>query len=196
MSMGSCDDRITLYPAAPLRLATLLHARTIAREGWGSSSQRQIGEGQICDGFRQPRIRPAQRSTQRSVGTVSLSSCVPRRWWVEDRALWHHAVLDVTPKGNRELARNGDDQDLPHARALTCSALNEPSGECTLRLMPYPQPCGLNHNGPHVATARSRDPLAALLRAAIVGAWGKAQKASHLPPVGELAVINFTRKQG
>jgi hypothetical protein len=33
MSMGSCDDRITLYPAAPLRLATLLHARTIAREG-------------------------------------------------------------------------------------------------------------------------------------------------------------------
>ncbi len=44
MSMGSCDDRITLYPAAPLRLATLLHTRTIAREGWGSSSQRQIGE--------------------------------------------------------------------------------------------------------------------------------------------------------
>src|SRR6266851_4324976 len=117
--------------------------------------------GQICDGFRQPRIRPAQRSTQRSVGTVSLSSCVPRRWWVEDRALWHHAVLDVAPKGNRELARNGDD-----------------------------------HNLPHVATARSRDPLAALFRAAVVGAWGKAQKASDLPPVGELAVINFTRKQG
>jgi hypothetical protein len=44
MSVGSCDDRITLYPAAPLRLATLLHTRTIAREGWGSSSQRQIGE--------------------------------------------------------------------------------------------------------------------------------------------------------
>jgi hypothetical protein len=46
MSMGSCDDRITLYPAAPLRLATLLHTRTIAREGWGSSSQRQIGEAE------------------------------------------------------------------------------------------------------------------------------------------------------
>ena len=29
-SMGSCENRITLYPAAPLRLATLLHARTIA----------------------------------------------------------------------------------------------------------------------------------------------------------------------
>jgi len=44
MSMGSCDDRITLYPAAPSLLATLLHARTIAREGWGSSTQRQIGQ--------------------------------------------------------------------------------------------------------------------------------------------------------
>jgi hypothetical protein len=51
MSMGSCDDRITLYPAAPLWLATLLHARTIAREGWGSSSQRQIGEAKSAMGF-------------------------------------------------------------------------------------------------------------------------------------------------
>jgi hypothetical protein len=51
MSMGSCDDRITLYPAAPLWLATLLHARMIAREGWGSSSQRQIGEAKSAMGF-------------------------------------------------------------------------------------------------------------------------------------------------
>jgi hypothetical protein len=51
MSMGSCDDRITLYPAAPLWLATLLHARTIAREGWGSSSQRQICEAKSAMGF-------------------------------------------------------------------------------------------------------------------------------------------------
>jgi hypothetical protein len=151
--------------------------------------------GQICDGFRQPRIRPAQRSTQRSVGIVSRSSCVPRRWWVEDRALWHQTVLDVTPKGDRQLARNSDDHGLPHARALTCSALKKPSGECALRLMPDPQPCGLDHNGPHVATARSRNPLAALLLAAAVGAWGEAQKASHLPPVGKLAVIDLTRKQ-
>ena len=32
----ACDDRISLYPAAPFRLATLLHAWTIARVGWGS----------------------------------------------------------------------------------------------------------------------------------------------------------------
>jgi hypothetical protein len=51
MSMGACNNRITLYPAAPLRLATLLHARTIAREGWGSSSQRQIGDAKSAMGF-------------------------------------------------------------------------------------------------------------------------------------------------
>ena len=51
MFVGSCDDRITLYPASPLRLATLLHARTIAREEWGSSSRRQIGEAKSAMGF-------------------------------------------------------------------------------------------------------------------------------------------------
>jgi hypothetical protein len=76
--------------------------------------------------------------TRRSVGTVSLSSCVPRHWRVEDRALWHEANLDVTPEGYRQLACNGDDHDFPHALALTRSALNEPSGECTLRLVPDP----------------------------------------------------------
>ncbi len=32
---GTCDDRIDLYPAAPIRLATMLYARTIAGQGWG-----------------------------------------------------------------------------------------------------------------------------------------------------------------
>jgi hypothetical protein len=41
MSDVACDDRISLYPAAPFRLATLLHAWTIAQEGRGSSLTRQ-----------------------------------------------------------------------------------------------------------------------------------------------------------
>ena len=36
----ACDDRISLYPAAPFRLATLLHAWTIAQVGRGSSLTR------------------------------------------------------------------------------------------------------------------------------------------------------------
>ena len=39
----ACDDRISLYPAAPIRLATLLHAWTIAQVGRGSSLTRQTG---------------------------------------------------------------------------------------------------------------------------------------------------------
>jgi hypothetical protein len=47
--------------------------------------------------------------------------------------------------------------------------------------MPDPQPCGLDHNGPHVATARPLNPLAALLRAAAVGAWGADERAAMAP---------------
>jgi hypothetical protein len=39
----ACDDRISSYPAAPFRLATLLHAWTIAQVGRGSSLARQTG---------------------------------------------------------------------------------------------------------------------------------------------------------
>jgi hypothetical protein len=39
----ACDDRISLYPAAPFRLATLLHAWAIAQVGRGSSLTRQTG---------------------------------------------------------------------------------------------------------------------------------------------------------
>ena len=31
----TCEDRINLYPAAPIRLATMLNAWTIAEVGWG-----------------------------------------------------------------------------------------------------------------------------------------------------------------
>ena len=41
---GACDVRINLYPAAPIRLAKVLHAWTIAQKGWGSSFERQIGK--------------------------------------------------------------------------------------------------------------------------------------------------------
>src|SRR5262245_5598880 len=36
-SMAACDNRINLYPAAPIRLAKVLLAWTIAQAGWGSS---------------------------------------------------------------------------------------------------------------------------------------------------------------
>ena len=47
-SHGACDNRINLYPAAPIRLAKVLLAWTIAQEGWGSSLERQIGKRQFA----------------------------------------------------------------------------------------------------------------------------------------------------
>jgi len=41
---GPCDNRINLYPAAPIRLAKVLLAWTIVQEGWDSSLGRQIGK--------------------------------------------------------------------------------------------------------------------------------------------------------
>jgi hypothetical protein len=38
-----CDDRISLYPAAPFRLAIMLYAWTIAQAGRDSSLTRQTG---------------------------------------------------------------------------------------------------------------------------------------------------------
>src|SRR5262245_6968538 len=45
---GACDSRINLYPAAPIRLAKVLLAWTIAQGGWGSSSERHIGKCQFA----------------------------------------------------------------------------------------------------------------------------------------------------
>ena len=45
---GACDVRINLYPAAPIRLAEVLLAWTIAQEGWDSSLGRQIGKCQFA----------------------------------------------------------------------------------------------------------------------------------------------------
>jgi hypothetical protein len=45
----ACDDRISLYPAAPFRLATLLHAWTIAQVGRGSSFSTADWLGQVCE---------------------------------------------------------------------------------------------------------------------------------------------------
>jgi hypothetical protein len=45
----ACDDRISLYPAAPFRLATLLHAWTIAQVGRGLIFDTADWLGQICE---------------------------------------------------------------------------------------------------------------------------------------------------
>src|SRR5690348_7591807 len=91
-------------------------------------------------------------ATRRGVGTrlTSLLTCCHAR--AENRTVRHQAELDKAPKGNRQLARKGDNHDLPYTLAMPRRALQEPARERTLRLIPNPQPGGLNHNGTHAAT--------------------------------------------
>ena len=59
---GTCDSRINLYPAAPIRLAKVLLAWTIAQVGWDSTDERQDWYKPICEMEEQPRIRPARHT--------------------------------------------------------------------------------------------------------------------------------------
>src|SRR6202140_6013778 len=54
----ACDGRISLYPAAPFRLATLLHAWTIAQVGRGSSLTRQTGWARSANPHKSPTSPP------------------------------------------------------------------------------------------------------------------------------------------
>ena len=59
---GSCDGRISLYPAAPIRLATLLHAWTYRAGRMGLMARTAEGLWPICEAVPQSRIRPARRA--------------------------------------------------------------------------------------------------------------------------------------
>src|SRR5262249_47988548 len=73
---GTCDNRINLYPAAPIRLAKVLLAWTIAQEGWDSSFRRQIGKVPICDADIQPHIRPARHTRLGGSELSALSTLI------------------------------------------------------------------------------------------------------------------------
>src|SRR5215813_2637185 len=150
---GACDNRINLYPAAPIRLAKVLLAWTIAQEGWGSSFERQIG-CQICEGDIQPHIRPARytrlgcRNSARALLTLSRKG----------RSLWNQTLLEITPEGNGKLARDGNDHDALNAPVLRFGPFHKPLGNRALGLMFDPQPGHLDHGRPHRTAARARDP--------------------------------------
>src|SRR3546814_20732886 len=66
---GPCDDRITLYPAAPIRLAIILHAWTIARDGWDSSQGRPLGKAKPPGLYSGHTSDPLTRRSRKGTGT-------------------------------------------------------------------------------------------------------------------------------
>src|SRR5262245_5947337 len=86
---GACDNRINLYPAAPIRLAKVLLAWTIAQEGWGSSFERQIGKCQFA------------------MQTYSHTSDLPDTpdWWCRNSAHCRRYRVRIAPCGTRPCSR-------------------------------------------------------------------------------------------
>jgi hypothetical protein len=89
----ACDDRISLYPAAPFRLAILLHARIIAREGWGSSSRRQVGYARSAN----PRHSHTSDPPNAPEGASETVFASPRHG--------RHLLLRIAPCGTRPCSR-------------------------------------------------------------------------------------------
>src|SRR5215475_5509539 len=70
---GSCDDRISLYPAAPVRLATLLHAWTYRAGRMGLITRTAKWLDHSAKRFLS-HTSDLPNAPRRSVGTVCLSA--------------------------------------------------------------------------------------------------------------------------
>src|SRR5215472_5045856 len=117
----------------------------------------------ICDADPQPHIRPA-RHTRLGVSELSALSTLSRK----GRSLRNQTLLEITPEGNGELARDCDDHDALNAPVLPFGPLHKPLGNRALGLMFDPQPSHLDHGRPHRTAAGARDPLRALHLAAVI----------------------------
>ena len=119
---GACDNRINLYPAAPIRLAKVLLAWTIAQEGWDSSLGRQIGKCRFAMLSYSHTSDPPRHTRDRGVGTRPTLSC-------EGRSLRNQTLLEIAPEGNGELARDGNDHDALNAPVLPFGPLHKTIGQ-------------------------------------------------------------------
>jgi hypothetical protein len=107
----------------------------------------------------------------------------------EAGALRHEALFKEAPQRDRQFARNRDDHDASDTPALPCSSPQKPAGDRTLWLVLEPEPGRLDYGPAHLASPGSRDSLGSLHVSAVVRTRCKAEKAGHLPPVVELAIL-------
>src|SRR5262245_54288801 len=136
----------------------------------------------ICDADPQPHTtHPTGVSELSALSTLSHKG----------RSLRNQTLLEITPEGNGELARDGDDHDALNAPVLPFGPLHKPLGNRALGLMFAPQPSYLDHGRPHGTAAGARDPLRALHLAAVIRARSQSQKACHLSSVAELTIVDL-----
>src|SRR5262245_33577519 len=78
----------------------------------------------ICDAGLQPHIRPRPDTPDWGCRKLSALSTLSR----EDSSLRNETQLEITPEGNGELARDGNDHDALNAPVLPFGPLHKPLG--------------------------------------------------------------------
>src|SRR5215475_2097 len=116
---GACDSRINLYPAAPIRLSKVLLAWTIA----------QVDGAHLLNGIlASANLRCGSTATHPTCPThptgVSELSALSRK----GRSLRNQTLLEITPEGNGELARDGNDHAALNAPVLPFGPLRKTLG--------------------------------------------------------------------
>ena len=109
---GACDSRINLYPAAPIRLAKVLLAWTIAQVDGAHLLNGILASANLRCGS--TATHPTCPTHPTGVSELSALSTLSRK----GRSLRNQTLLEITPEGNGELARNGNDHDALNAPAL------------------------------------------------------------------------------
>jgi hypothetical protein len=126
---AACDNRINLYPAAPIRLAKMLLAWTIAQGDGAHLSSGILASANLR--WRHTATHPTCPTHPTGVSELSALSTLSRK----GRSLRNQTLLEITPEGNGELARNGNDHDALNAPALPFGPLHKPSRNGALGLM-------------------------------------------------------------
>src|SRR6516165_6994345 len=109
----------------------------------------------------------------------------------ERSALRHEALFKEAPQRDRQFARNRNDHDASDTPALPRCSLHKPASDRTLWLVLQPEPSRLDYGPAHVASPGSRDALRSFHVSAVMRTRCKTEKAGHLPPVGELAIVDL-----
>src|ERR1700739_3654717 len=110
--------------------------------------------------------------------------------------LRHEGLFKEPPQSERPFARNRNYHDASDTPALPYSSPHKPAGERTLWLVLEPEPGRLDYDPAYLASPGSRDSLGSLDVSAIMRTRCKAEKASHLPPVVELAIVDLACHDG
>ena len=189
-SVFRANDRWTTY-IRQLRSSACHNAAYMDHRRTGDGTN-PFGSGSFAKRTYSQHIQPADKRHpwgMTPVGTPGGSTAL-----FDDSAFRDQSGLQITPQGDRQFARQGDDHDAPDAPLLTLGSVMEPPGQSAIRLMAEPKPCGFDHGNPCPPIACLGDALAAVSVTAVIGTGRNPDIACDLSAIGEPPIIDLPRE--